>query len=211
MVIRLGESLELPLRERNELLLKAGYAPAYPETPLDGKAMAPVRDALEHILTAHLPYPAIIIDRRGTLVAANAAHQILLDGCAPDLLAPPTNAYRLALHPEGMAPRIANFAEWARHILHGIRAELARNPDDWLATLYAELRQYVPTARPKRGHLGFAVPLQLRSRHGDLSLMTTITSFATAVDVTISELKLEAFLPADSFTASVLFAENHPG
>lgn len=210
MVIRLGESLGLPLRERNELLLMAGYAPAYPQTPLDADALAPVRDALDHILAAHLPYPAIIIDRRGDLVATNAAQQILLDGCAPGLLAPPANSFRLALHPEGMAPRIVNFAEWARHILNGISAELARNPDDRLAELLEELTRYVPPARPGPGHLGFAVPLQLRSPHGELRLMTTITSFATAVDITISELKLEAFLPADAHTAAILLAENSP-
>jgi transcriptional regulator with XRE-family HTH domain len=206
MVIRLGESLDLPLRERNELLLTAGYAPAYPETPLDHQALAPVMDALDHILAAHLPYPAIITDRRGDLVAANPAQHILFDGCAPELLVRPANAYRIALHPEGMAPRIANFAEWARHILEGIRAELRRNPDDRLAALHDELSRYVPPASIRPGHLGFAVPLQLRSPAGELDLMTTITSFATAVDVTVSELKLEAFLPANASTASVLYA-----
>ena len=211
MVIRLTESLGLPLRERNELLLVAGYAPAYPQTPLDDAALAPARDALVHILAGHLPYPAIIVDTRGDLIAANAAQHMLLDGCAPWLLESPANAFRLALHPEGMAPRIANFAEWARHVLDGIAAELARNPDDRLAALHAELCRYVPAARPQPGHLGFAVPLRLRSPWGELSLMTTIMSFATAVDVTLSELKLEAFLPADVFTASVLFDDHARG
>ena len=206
MIIRLGESLGLPLRERNELLLKAGYAPAYPETPLDAGALVPVKQALDHILAAHLPYPAIIIDRHGSLIAANAAQHILFDDCAPELLVPPANSYRIALHPDGMAPRIANFAEWARHILNGIAAELARNSDDRLAALHEELSRYVPPAPLQPGHLGFAVPLQLRSPHGELRLMTTITSFATAADITLSELKLEAFLPADQFTASALFA-----
>lgn len=206
MVIRLAESLEVPLRERNKLLLGAGYAPAYPETPLDASALAPAREALDHILAAHLPYPAIIVSRHGDLIARNAAQQILLDGCAPELLAQPANAYRLALHPDGMASRIVNFAEWARHVLNGISAELTRNPDSRLADLLAEFTQYVPPARAGQGHLGFAVPLQFRSRYGELRLMTTITSFATAVDVTLSELKLEAFLPADTSTASVLQA-----
>ena len=211
MVIRLSESLGLPLRERNKLLLKAGYAPAYPETPLDDAALAPVRAALDHILAAHLPYPAVIVDSYGEITGANAAQRLLFDGCAPDLLVPPVNSFRVALHPEGMAPRIANFPEWARHVIEGLRAELDRNPDDRLAALFEELTRYVPAARLAPGHLGFAVPLQLRSPDGDLSLMTTITSFATATDVTISELKLEAFLPADEQTAAILFAQNaHP-
>jgi transcriptional regulator with XRE-family HTH domain len=210
MVIRLGEALGLPLRERNELLLTAGYAAAYRQSPLDSSALAPARNALDHILAAHLPYPAIIVDRYGDQVAANAAQQILLEGCAPWLLAPPVNAFRLALHPDGMAPRIANFADWARHVLTGITAELARNPDDKLAALLAELTGYVPPARPGPGYLGFAVPLQLASGRGELRLMTTITSFATAVDVTLSELKLEAFLPADAQTAAALRRDYDP-
>jgi transcriptional regulator with XRE-family HTH domain len=201
MVIRLAESLGLPLRERNELLLRAGYAPAYPETALDSPGLAPVLDALTHILDAHMPYPAIVIDRYGDIVAANAGQRILTDGCPGALHA---NAYRLALHPDGMAPRIANFAEWARHVLNAMAAEAARNPDERLAALHAELSQYVPPADIGPGHLGFAVPLELRTPHGELRLMTTITSFATAVDVTLSELKLEAFLPADLATAAAL-------
>jgi transcriptional regulator with XRE-family HTH domain len=204
MVIRLGESLELPLRERNGLLLAAGYAPAYPQTPLDHEDLAAVMDALDHILAAHVPYPAIVVDRRGDLVAANAAQHILFEGCAAELLAPPANAYRIALHPDGMASRIANFPEWARHVLEGIYADLRRNHDDQLAALHEELSQYVPAARLRPGHLGFAVPLELRSAVGELRLITTITSFATAVDVNVSELKLEAFLPADASTAAAL-------
>jgi transcriptional regulator with XRE-family HTH domain len=209
MVIRLTESLGLPLRERNELLLRAGYAPAYPEQALDSAALAPVMDALRHILAAHLPYPAIIVDRGGDIVAANTAHSLLFEGCAGWLLVPPVNAYRAALHPEGMAPRIANFGEWARHVLHGLEAELARRPaaaSDPLAVLHAELAGYVPPFRPGPGHLGFAVPLELRTSRGTLRLITTITSFATAADVTVSELRLEAFLPADAATAAVLAA-----
>ena len=206
MVIRLGESLELPLRERNELLLAAGYAPVYLQTPLEAEALAPVMDALEHILAAHVPYPAIIVDRHADLVAANAAQHILFEGCAAELLARPANAYRIALHPDGMAPRIVNFPEWARHVLEGLRAELHRNPDDRLAALVDELDRYVPAARLRPGHLGFAVPLELRSAAGELRLITTITSFATAVDVSVSELKLEAFLPADAATAATLHA-----
>lgn len=201
MVIRLAESLGLPLRERNDLLLTAGYAPAYPETPLDSAALAPVMAALTHIIDAHMPYPAIIIDRYGEIIAANAAQEILA-GNAPGHVR--SNAYRLALHPDGMAPRVRNFPEWARHVVNGIAAALSRDPDDRLAALHAELNGYLPPVRPAAGHLGFAVPLRLSTSRGELRLMTTITSFATAVDVTISELRLEAFLPADPETAALL-------
>jgi transcriptional regulator with XRE-family HTH domain len=201
MVIRLTESLGLPLRERNQLLLLAGFAPAYPAAPLDSADLAPVMGALTHIIDAHMPYPAIVIDRYGEIIAANAAQRILAEGAAPLVR---SNAYRLALHPQGMAPRIVNFAEWARHVLDNMAAALTRNPDERLAALHAELSGYVPPARPATGHLGFAVPLQLRTSRGELRLMTTITTFATAVDVTVSELRLEAFLPADAATAAVL-------
>ena len=206
MVVRLAESLDLPLRERNDLLLAAGYAPAYPQSALDDPALAPVRAALDHILAGHLPYPAIIVDRRGDLVAANAALDLLTEGVPAGLLGPHTNVYRLALHPDGMAARIENLAEWSRHILERLRHELQRNPDDQLADLLAELDRYAPEEVLPPDHLGFAVPLRLRTTHGELRLMTTITTFATALDITIAELKLEAFLPADEATAAILTA-----
>lgn len=199
MVVRLAESLELPLRERNHLLYAAGYAPVYPQTPLDDPALAPVRGALRHILAGHLPYPAVIVDRYGELVAANSALE-LLTGVRPDSV----NVYRLALHPDGMAPRILNFGEWAQHILERLRQEMARNPDERLATLLTELETYAPRAAVSGEHLGFAVPLQLRTSAGTLRLITTVTTFATALDVTLAELKLEAFLPADEETAATL-------
>ena len=204
LVVRLAESLELPLRDRNELLLAAGYAPAYPETALDDPALAPVRNALRHILTGHEPYPAIVVDRYGDLVAANGAFGLITEGAAPELVGPGTNAYRLALHPDCLAPRIVNFAEWARHILERLRQAAPHDPAGRLAELHAELETYVPDVRPSPDHLGFAVPLHLRSSRGELRLMTTVTTFATAVDITIAELKLEAFLPSDQATASLL-------
>jgi len=153
----------------------------------------------------YLPYPAVVVDRYGDLVAANAAFSLLTDGAAPELLQPPVNVLRLALHPRGLAPRIVNFAEWARHILERLHQESMRTPDDRLADLRIELGQYAPDRIDLApDHLGFAVPLQLRSDRGELRLMTTITTFATAVDVTIAELKLEAFLPTDQTTASIL-------
>ncbi|OLB76115.1 MAG: transcriptional regulator [Actinobacteria bacterium 13_2_20CM_2_71_6] len=204
MVVRLAESLQLPLRERNDLLLAAGYAPAYPETSLDDPVLAPVRAAIEHILTGHLPYPAVVVGRHGDLVAANDAFDVLTEGAAAPLLVPPVNLYRLAVHPEGMAPRIGNLAQWAYHITDRLHQESVRHPDERLAALYAELTGYLPDRMVTADHLGFAVPLHLRTRHGELRLMTTITTFATAVDVTLAELKLEAFLPADRETAAIL-------
>ncbi|MET9907342.1 helix-turn-helix domain-containing protein [Streptomyces sp. NPDC006476] len=195
MVVRLAESLELPLRERNELLLAAGYAPAYPESSLDDPVLAPARTAIEHILRAHEPYPALVVDGRGDLIAANRAFAVITEGAAPELLGPGANVYRLALHPDGVAPRIRNLAEWARHILVRL---------DHLPDLRAELTEYVLELEPSAGQLGFAVPLLVSSSHGDLHLMTTVTTFATAVDITLSELKLEAFLPADPATAEAL-------
>lgn len=197
MVVRLAESLELPLRERNELLLAAGFAPVYAESSLDDPVLAPVRTAIGHILRGHLPYPALVVDRGGDLVAANGAFDLITEGAAAELLGPGTNVYRLALHPEGLAPRILNLAEWARHIL----ARLGQLPK-----LRAELAGYVPELEPSAGQLGFAVPLRLWSSYGELRLMTTVTTFATAVDVTLAELKLEAFLPADAATAEALSA-----
>lgn len=201
MVVRLAESLELPLRERNELLLAAGYAPAYPESSLDDPELAPVRAAIDRILRGHLPYPALVVDRAGDLIAANSALDLITEGVAPELVGPGRNVYRLALHPEGLAPRIRNLSEWARHIL----ARLGH-----LEELRDELTGYVPGLEPSAGQLGFAVPLQLRSPYGDLHLMTTVTTFATAIDVTLAELKLEAFLPADQATAEALSAAVAP-
>jgi transcriptional regulator with XRE-family HTH domain len=200
LVLRLAESLELTLRERNELLLTAGYAPAYPESSLDDRALAPVREAIRHILDGHQPYPALVVDRTGDVIAANRALDVITEGADPSLVGPGTNAYRLALHPRGMAPRIVNFAEWAQHILERTRH---------LPDLHAELTRYVPVAEPSAGHLGFAVPIRLRTSRGELRLMTTVTTFATATDVTLAELKLEAFLPADEPTAAALRQDVH--
>lgn len=204
MVVRLAESLELPLRERNDLLTSAGYAPVYPRTSLDDPALSAVRTAIEHVLDAHDPYPAIVVDRHGDLVTANAAFDVLTEGMAPELLEPPVNAYRIALHPDGLAPRVANFADWARHVLDGLRNVLDRDPDERLAALHAELTGYVGPRTGPPGTLGFAVPLQLRTPDGELRLMTTMTTFATATDVTVAELRLEAFLPVDEATAALL-------
>jgi len=204
MVVRLAETLELSLRERNALLLAAGYAPLFPESGLDDEAMQPVREALQRVLEGHMPYPAVAVRQYGEVVAANDAVSVLAEGAADWLLEPPINVLRLAVHPSGMAPRVDNLAEWGRHIIDSLRAQAVRSPDPRLDELVAELEGYVPPAAPGSDHLGFAVPLRLRCREGSLRLITTLTSFATAVDVTLAELHLEAFLPADADSARIL-------
>ncbi|MFC4122647.1 helix-turn-helix domain-containing protein [Nonomuraea zeae] len=204
IVVRLAESLDLSLRERNSLLLAAGYAPLFPESSLDEPMLRPIRDALDDILQGHMPYPAVVVRPYGELVAANAALDLLTEGAAPELLTPPLNVLRLALHPKGLAPRVLNLPEWGRHIVESLRGRLVRSPDPRLDAFVAELESYVPETVPGPGHLGFAVPLRLRCGEEELRLLTTLTSFATAVDVTLAELQLEAFLPADESTAAYL-------
>ena len=204
VVMRLAESLDLTLRERNELLLAAGFAPAFPESQLDDAALRPIREALDTILDGHLPYPAIVVRPHGVLVSANRAFELFHEDVDPALLEPPANMFRHALHPDGLAPRVRNLPEWGRHITENLRAQLGRSPDPSLEELLAELEGYLPPLPPQPDSLGFAVPLELDSADGDLRLITTITSFATAADVTLAELQLEAFLPADEATAKVL-------
>ncbi|MEV4134219.1 helix-turn-helix transcriptional regulator [Dactylosporangium sp. NPDC049742] len=204
MIIRLAESLEVPIRERNELLLAAGFAPAYPHGDLDGPELRTVRAALDRVLHGHLPYPAVVVDRHGDLVAANAGFDAITRGVTPSLLAAPVSVPRILLHPEGLAPRIVNLAQWAWHVIDRVRAESERNPSDRLARLAEELAGYAPPRQVPQDHLGFAVPLRLRTAGHELRLVTTLTHFGTATDVTVAELRLEAFLPADDATAAAL-------
>jgi transcriptional regulator with XRE-family HTH domain len=206
MVVRLAQALELTLREQNLLLDAAGYAPVFAESRLDDEALRPVRDAIGRILDGHLPYPACVVRPYGELVEGNAAMAVLTEGAAPYLLEPPVNVLRLAVHPDGMARRVQNLPEWGRHITESLRAKARRSPDPdrRLGEFIAELESYLPPVAPGADHIGFAVPLRLRSPDGELRLITTLTSFATAVDVTLSELQLEAFLPADDATARIL-------
>jgi hypothetical protein len=205
MAVRLAEALGLSLRERNALLLAAGYAPIFPESDLDDEALRPVREALERILEGHLPYPAVIVRPYGELVLANTAVSVLAAGAAPELLEPPINVLRLAVHPDGMGSRVENLAEWGRHIVESLRARALFSPDPRLDAFATELEGYLPAIPPGTSHLGFAVPLRLRTDEGELRLFTTLTSFATAVDITLAELHLEAFLPADAASARVLY------
>jgi transcriptional regulator with XRE-family HTH domain len=207
MIIRIAESLQVPLRERNELLLAGGYAPAYGETPYDGSGLGAIRSALTSVLDGHRPYPAIVVDRRGDLVLANRSFDALVAGVAPYLLEAPVSIPRLLLHPDGLASRIVNLAEWSWHVIDAIGREAALTPWAGADVLLEDLIAIVP-ARPSTGpdHLGFAVPLVLRSAHGDLRLVTTLSRFGTATDVIVSELRIEAFLPVDEATATGLRA-----
>jgi transcriptional regulator with XRE-family HTH domain len=213
MLLRLAEQLEVPLRERNELLLAAGFAPVYGRRGLDHPDMAAVTRALDLVLTAHEPFPAVVVDRSWELVAANASVALLTDGVAAHLLQPPANVLRLSLHPDGLAPRIRNLPQWRAHVLHRLGREAHLTGDPALTALHRELTA-LPGGTDRSTPDGIAVPLRLRA--GDsvggevLSFLSTVTTFGTAVDLTAAELSVEAFLPADEHTAEVLLAARSP-
>jgi transcriptional regulator with XRE-family HTH domain len=209
LVLHLAEHLDVPLRERNRLLLAAGYAPAYDARPLDDARMSPVRAALDKILTSHQPYPAVIVDRGWDLVAANdAALAVLTEDVAPQLLAGPVNALRVSLHPDGMAPRIANFAEWSAHLMTRLHRQATASGDPALFGLHEELRGYPgvvdEASRPHDVASLLFVPLVLRWRGDELRFFSTLATFGTALDVTIAELAIESFFPADEATAGTM-------
>ncbi len=209
MVLNLAERLEVPLRERNALLLAAGYAPGYPERALDDPALRRARDAIVLVLEGHEPYPALAVDRHWTLAAQNAAVAPLLAGVAdPSLLEPPANVLRLSLHPGGLAPRIANLPEWRAHLLERLRSQIGVTADPTLARLFTELEAYpvhadAPPSDPHE-YADVVVPLRLATPNGILSFFSTTMVFGTPLDVTLSELAVEAFFPADEVTAEAL-------
>jgi transcriptional regulator with XRE-family HTH domain len=211
MVMRLAERLDIPLRDRNTLLVAAGYAPVFPLRPLADPALQAARRAIDLVLKGHEPYPAIAIDRHWVLVASNAALAPLLAGADPALLQPPVNVLRLSLHPSGLAPRIANLAQWRGHLLDRLRHQIGITADPVLEDLLRELTAYPAprAARPAAPHgedeyAGVVVPLRLVTPAGTLSFLSTTTVFGTPVDVTLSELALESFFPADAATAEIL-------
>jgi transcriptional regulator with XRE-family HTH domain len=208
MVLHLADQLEVPLRDRNQLLLAAGYAPAYAQRDFDDPELAPVREALGRVLAGHEPYPAVVVDRHWGMVAANAAVGLLTAGVAAHLLEPPVNVLRLGLHPEGLARRIANLAEWRAHLLDRLGCQAVATGDPALAALHAELAAYPggpePVPSPRIDEI--AVPLRLRDGDRELSFISTVTTFGTAVDITVAELAIEAFYPADAPTAELLRA-----
>ena len=209
MVLHLAERLQVARRERNRMLLAAGYAPIFGRRSLDGDEIVPVREALDRFLAAHEPYPARVLDRLRTLVAANQAAEVLTEDVAPELLEPPANALRIALHPDGLAPHIVNFDEWSGHVLWHLRRDIAVGGDGELEELYEELAGY-PGVNARREVLetpsatDIVLPLRLRRPEGELSFFSTIAAFGTVLDVTLAELAIEAFYPADPETAAAL-------
>ena len=205
MVLRLANRLDVPLRERNRLLVAAGFAPMYGERALAEPAMAAARRAIELVLKGHEPYPALAVDRHWTLVSYNRVVPMLMAGAAPALLQPPVNVLRLSLHPDGLAPRICNLGAWRAHVLERLRQQVATSADAVLAALADELRGY-PGARADEPapEQNVVVPLVVDTPDGTLSFISTTTVFGTPVDVTLSELALETFFPADAATAEQL-------
>jgi len=228
MVLHLAEELDVPLRERNTLLVAAGYAPVYQETPLMGDDMATVRETLRQLLASQEPNPALVVDRQWNLVLANRAVALLIDGLPESLVAPPVNVLRVSLHPDGLAPRIANFEEWSGHLLSRLAREVTATGDPGLTALYDELRAfpgvterehsggaYLPRQQPAGRAVGvphgdgasrLMVTLRLKSPIGELAFFSTVATFGTAVDITLAELSIESFFPADASTAATLRA-----
>ncbi|MGZ8378746.1 MAG: helix-turn-helix domain-containing protein [Gemmatirosa sp.] len=208
MVQQLAEALEIPPRERDALLLAAGFAPeAAPSAP-DDALLRGVRDAVDLLLAALMPSPALAVDRQWTVVAHNPALALLMADVDPSLATPPVNALRASLHPRGLAPRIVNLAQWRAHVLARLRRDVALTADAQLAALRDELRAYPPPPGAARDDgdaaPGVVVPLRVRSPHGTLAFLGTTTIFGTALDASAAELTIEAFLPADAHTAAVL-------
>ena len=211
MVLRLAERLDVPLRERNVLLVSAGYAPVFPQRTLEDPALRQARKAVDLVLKGHEPYPALAVDRHWTLVAHNAAVPPLLASASPKLIQPPVNVLRLSLHPEGLAPRIENLAEWRAHLLARLRQQIDVTADPGLMKLFDELAAYpapggakAARANVSQEYAGVVVPLRFKTEAGTLSLFSTTTIFGTPVDVTLAELAIESFFPADAATADML-------
>jgi len=206
MILRLTEHLDVPLRERNTLLLAGGYAPAYPEHPLDGPELAAVRAALRRVLSGHEPYPALVVNRWWELLDCNTPVGVLTEPVAAHLLTPPVNVLRLSLHPDGMAPHIVNLAEWRAHLLDRLRRQRAATGDPRLAELFEELRGY-PGGEPEEpGPPGVVVPLRYRLEGRELAFFSMTAVLGTPMDVTVEELAIESFYPADEPTARALWA-----
>jgi transcriptional regulator with XRE-family HTH domain len=210
MLLHLAEQLEIPLRERNALLVAAGFAPVFQERPLGDPALQPARKVIELVLAGHEPYPALAVDRHWSLIASNRMVPVLIADVEASLLKPPVNVLRLTLHPKGLAARIANLEEWRSHILVRLRRQVDLSADPFLAALLKELTEYPVSPvksydpRTARDYAGVAIPFQIATSDGILSFLSTTTVFGTPVDITLSEIALESFFPANAATADAL-------
>jgi transcriptional regulator with XRE-family HTH domain len=209
MVLRLAERLGVPLRERNPMLEAAGYAPMYRRSSLDAPEMQAARRSLDIVLRSHLPNPCLAFDRFYNVVAANQAVGALLQGAQPELLEAPINVVKVSLHPRGVASRIANFTQWRKHILSRLQQQHEMTGDAYLKSLIDEVVDYpLPEGEEQHAleheHLGVLLPLKLRTATGVLSFISTVTVFGTPHDITLQELAIESFFPADEFTAGEL-------
>jgi transcriptional regulator with XRE-family HTH domain len=209
MVLRLAEHLDVPVRERNALLLAAGYAPRYPETPLDDPALDTLRAGMERLITGYEPYPALVVDAVYNVLAANRGTMLLMEGVWEGLLQPPLNVMRLSLHPRGLAPRIRNLREWRGHLLAQMERQIALHRSEPLRALYEEVAAYpvpeaAPGAEPAEPVPYFALPLQVEHAGRTLSFVSSISTFNTPMDVTVAELAIETLLPADPATVKYL-------
>lgn len=205
MLLRLSDRLDVPLRERNRMFTAAGYAPLYGERPLEDARLDAARRTIELLLRGHEPFPALAVDRHWNMHAANRAVAPFLRGVAPHLLEPPINVLRLSLHPEGVAPRVVNLGQWRAHLLHRLLQQVESTGDPVLEALLRELQGYPgPEQEDGLGPDAIAVPMRLRSEFGELSFLSTTTVFGTPVEVTLSELAIESFFPADPRTAKVM-------
>lgn len=207
MVLRLAERLDVPLRERNVLLVAAGFAPAFPQRALDDPVLKPARQAIDQVLKAHEPNPALAVDRHWNLVSANRMVAPLLGGIAPRLLGQPFNVLRLSFHPEALAPRTVNLGEWCAHLLERLHRQCEATADPELIMLYHELKAYpIPARSAPLGPDNVAIPFKMRLNDDVLSFISTTMIFGTPVDITLSEIAVETFFPADDFTAERLRA-----
>jgi transcriptional regulator with XRE-family HTH domain len=201
MVLHLAEHLGVPLRERNRLLVAAGHAPIVRERPLDDPDLAAARDVLEQVLRGHEPYPALAVDRRWNLLSANSAIDVFFDGVEPSLLRPPVNMMRLGLHPNGIAPRVRNLAQVRAYLLPRLARQAARSGDPELSALHEELLSYGPEGDPSPPDPAeIALPIRIRHHGVDLCFINTITTFGAAFDITLEDVAVEAYFPADADT-----------
>jgi transcriptional regulator with XRE-family HTH domain len=209
LILRLTEELDVPLRERNTLLLAGGFAPAYPEHGLDAPPLSAVTEAMRQVITAHMPNPALAVDGHWELIDANDAVNLLTEGASAELMEPPVNALRVSLHPDGMAPRILNLPQWRQHVLFRLRRQADRSGDPFLAELHEELSGYpggngTDKADAMGGAADVVLPLRIRVREHELSFLSTTTVFGSPLDVTVAELAIESFYPVDAETVTAM-------